>query len=812
MIIISIIIKFLFFTILVFGSKFVCAEQFVIQSINFEGLQRVSMVLVLSNMPFSTGDKINDSDFGKIIKSLFVTGYFEDIQILRDGDSVIVRVREYPIINDISFQGNKIIKEEVLKEILELQDIRIGHMLNSYSLEKVKKDFNEFYYSIGRFQFFVEIAITSLTRNRVDLKIILTEGKLAQVKQINIIGNNEFNADQLFSDFQFYNHFQWWHLIKDNGYQNQRLFHCLQSLRNFYLSRGYVRFNIDSIQIHLTSDKQNVYITIYINEGVQYTFSKIAVSGQMSNLLTKIQQLSEIIQNELYSNLKIEKIKNDIESLSGNNGYVYPNVLINENIDDFNQTVELSIVVNIGNRFYVRQICFDGNYLTEDEVLRREIGQMEGSHFVLYLVEQGKQRLERLGFFDFVTFDFKRVPNVFDQVDVIYKVKERNTGSMNISVGIGSESGANFQFNIQEENLLGKGYVFGLSGIKNHYQTYMEVLMFNPYLTLDSISFSRKFFYNSFNANNAELADYDLKSYGLSFNIGLPIKEYHSLNMGMDYMYNNLGNIKPQVVILRYLKAQNIIPTIIFNHQMNNSLNFSAKDFFLMIGWNYKKLDSNYFPTSGSCFRFLNKIAIPGSDNEYLRMAFDLDQYIPLDINRSWIFMHQVRFGYSMGMCNKEMPFYDNFYAGGINSVRGFKSNTIGPKAAYYKFVCNNGNYDICLVENSNDAIGGNAMAVVRNELIVPLPWIHEKYFDTIRTSLFVDMGSVWDTYWKDTIKTYIAGIPNYKNPKNIRVSGGVSLQWISPFGPIILSYAQLIKKYAGDQLEQFQFNVGKTW
>ncbi|AKC60445.1 Outer membrane protein assembly factor BamA [Blochmannia endosymbiont of Camponotus (Colobopsis) obliquus] len=807
-------VRQLFIIILIFGyNNILHAQQFVVENIVFEGLQRIDIKTALSNIPVCIGDILDSDDFSKIIKSLFATGKFENIQVLNIDNSILVKVIERPVIANITFHGNEIIQEDVLKDILELQNIRIGSMLNSFAVIKAEKDLNDFYYSIGKFQAIIRIIVTSLVRNRVNLKVVCNEGKSSKIKQININGNYDFNNHQLLSNFQFYNAHWWWSFIKHDEYQNQKLFNDLYFLRNFYLSKGYARFNICSTQINLTPSKDDVYVTLYVNEGVKYVFSDIVIKCHALSFFPQINKLVNINKGELYNNLRIERIKNDIKCLLGNNGYIYPNISINEKIDDFNKEVELEILIDIGNKFYVRKIIFEGNYLTQDKVLRQEMKQIEGTCYNNNFVEQGKERLERLGYFDVVEIQVERISDISDQVDVIYRVKERNTGSMNVNLGMGTESGINFQFGIQEENWLGTGNIFSFNGVKNNYQIYTEFSMFNPYFTIGGVSLGGKLFYNDFNANHTELADYDLKSYGVDINIGFPIREYHSLNLGIDYVYNNLSSMKPQVVIWRYLKTNDMMPKIMFNTQFDTNLNFSVRDVFLVLGWHYNRLNRGYFPTCGVCARFSSKITTPGSDNEYLKIIYDSDCYVPLNSDATWVLMHRIRIGHSIGMHNKDTPFYDNFYAGGVNSIRGFRSNTVGPKAAYYKFNGNDSNYDECTIENSSDAIGGNAIAVIKGELIVPMPFSHLKNIGKIvRTSLFLDIGSVWDTVWRDTVNTRAAGILNYSSSRNVRISSGIAIQWLSPFGPVILSYAQLHKKYAGDQLEQFQFNIGKTW
>ncbi|EOB4970753.1 outer membrane protein assembly factor BamA [Vibrio fluvialis] len=800
--------KILFATLLATSVSANSAENFVVQDIQIQGLQRVALGAALLKMPVRVGDTVDSQDVAEIIKALYASGNFEDVKVLRDDETLVVQVKERPTIASVSFSGNKAIKEEQLQQNLDASGIRVGEALDRTKLSNIEKGLEDFYYSVGKYNATVKAVVTPLPRNRADLKFVFTEGVSAKIQQINFIGNEVFSDHELLSRFNLKVDVAWWNFLSDDKYQKQVLAGDIEALRTFYLDRGYLKFQVDSTQVAISPDKKGVYITMNLNEGKPYSVKDVQFRGELIGKEDEFKSLIPFEMGETYRGSSVTQLEESVKRVLGEAGYAYPQVRTIPEFDDETQQVSLVVHVETGKRMYVRDIRFVGNNATRDEVLRREMRQMEGSWLNSKSIDTGKARLNRLGYFETVDVQTVRVPGTDDQVDLVYTVKEANSGSVNFGVGYGTESGVSFTVGLTQDNFLGSGNRVGINATTNDYQKNITLEYRDPYWNLDGVSLGGKVFYNQFEASEAGIVDYTNESYGTSLTWGFPFDELNRFEFGVGYTHNKIGNLTPYLQVEQFLKAQ--------ESNIDSDGSLLTNDFDMNIAWTRNNLNKGYFPTAGNYQRASGKITVPGSDAKYFKLQYDVRQYVPLTKKHEFTLLLRGRLGYGNGYGQTDgkdnlYPFYENFYAGGFTTLRGFGSNTAGPKAVYRDYSGSNNGTDTA----TDDSVGGNAIALASVELIVPTPFASDEARSQVRTSIFYDMASVWDTEFDYRSSGADYGDKyyyDYSDPTNYRSSYGVALQWMSPMGPLVFSLAKPIKKYEGDDEEFFTFTIGRTF
>ena len=801
------------------GTTAQAAQEFQIEDIEVKGLQRVALGAALTHIPFNVGDTLNQFRISQSIKALYKSGHFNDIRAYRDGNRIIYRVRERETISEISFEGNSDLKDEQLTESLDGSNIRIGEILDRTVISGIETGLEDFYHSVGKYNADVSTTVTHLPRNRVNLEFTFTEGDAAAIKQINIIGNEVFTDAELLEKIELTFDSPWWDFMAQDRYQKQTLQGDMETITSYYLDRGYLRFKADSTQVSMTPDKQSVYIALNVTEGETYTISAVDFIGDMAGFEKTIRAINPLQVDSLYNGAEVTYTEEVISKFLGRFGYAYPKVTTIPEINDEDKTVKLSISIDPGKRVYVNKINFSGNHVTADKVLRREMRQMEGAWLSNSLVEHSKARLSRLPYMETVNFETSQVAGEDDIVNVDFKVKEQASGSFSAGIGYGDSTSLSLNAGIQQDNFLGTGNRLGLSLNTNTYSNSASISYTDPYFTVDAVSLGGQIFYQAFDAGNANLVDYNNKTYGIGLNWGFPINEYIRINFGIGFKSNEITS----------LETYEQIQTFYDLHTDPNDpgAQLSFKNYDVSASISRSTLNRGTFPSAGSQQSLSVKVTTPNSsDVQYFKLNLDTKFYFPLSQNQRWTVLARLQLGYGNGYGevngnDQLLPFWENFRAGGADTLRGFENNTVGPRAVY-RYPTQIGN-TCCLgpdedyIQASPRSIGGNAIAVGGVELIVPTPFLDESYSNSVRTSFFVDVGNVWDTEfdmadYNDIAAFELDKIADYSDVGRYRASGGLSIQWLSPMGPMVFSFAKSIKEEEDDDTAFFSFNIGKTF
>ncbi|QIE01964.1 outer membrane protein assembly factor BamA [Buchnera aphidicola] len=797
-------IKKFFITFLVLFSISSHAKNIgIINNIQFEGLHNVSKNEASKHIILDIGNVISEYDVKNSIKSLFATGKFQDIKVIYSKKSIIFRVKEKPIISNVIFTGNHIIKNSVLNLYLQKLNIKKGSVFDPLSINILIKTIEDFFYNIGRFESNVQIFKQSSEDNTINLKIIFNEGIIKKINSIKILGAKHFSEQQVTSLLQSKNYSIKCNFFETCVYSPQKLDQDLKRLNNFYLNHGYFYFHINDKKIDFINNKNQIDIKINISEGEKYHISQIFFLGNFNPYKKLIKKFVTINNNELYNQEKINNIIHEITKFLSDHGYINAIVQVQPEVNNKTKTIVLNFYIDIKQRFFVHRIHFIGNTITQDKVLRREIKQIEGKYIDLHLINLGKKSLEKTKYFKNIEIIKKIYSPNSNQIDIFYKVHEQPTGSINFGLGYGVDNGINFNAALSKDNIFGSGNSFKASIIKNDNQKYADISISYPYFISNIKDLNTRLFYNDLKYNFDSSSDFSKTTYGLESNLGIKINDYNKINFGFGYTHNGIKNKEN---ITNPDDARNTSMDLMFlkNKRVN--------DFTLNYSWIYSTLESLYFPISGHQIYISGKNTTPGSDNNFYKFILDNENYLPLDKKKDFIFFSHVHLGVGNIFNKEKLPFYENFYSNHESNIRGFRLNTIGPKKIY-----NISNAKNCTGYINNhacesiDTIGGNTSFTTNLEMITHIPFIQRQYSHYLRTSLFLDVGNIWDVSLDDDKKIHEF---SFKDDilNNIYSSIGVSLQWLSPIGPLFFSYALPIQQNKNSQLEPFQFHFGKNW
>lgn len=741
----------------------VMADIFVIKDIRVEGLQRISAGTVFNHIPVKIGERIQSEQSSSIIRELYKTGFFKNVRLEREDDVLIVFVQERPAIAQIGITGNDSMGTEEL--LMSLKDIGLaeGRVFNNSVLDRIERELRRQYFSNGKYGVKLESTVTPLERNRVAVDIVIKEGSAARIKRINIVGNISFEEEDLLESFKLGTSNMLSRITKNNQYSKQKLSADLETLRSYYLDRGYIKFKVNSTQVSISPDKSDIYITINITEGDVYTINDIKLAGRMAVPKEQIFPLIHLSRGTTFSRKDVVDSSDRINSLFGKNGYAFANVNSIPEINEEKKTVAITFFVDPGKRVYVRNVNFRGNSSTRDEVLRREMRQMESAWFSSEQVKLSKERLRRLGYFDSVTVETPSVPGSTDQVDVNVTVKEKQTGNIMAGIGWSKSDGIMFNSSISQNNFLGTGkrviFAFNNSDSQRHYQ----VGYTNPYYTVDGISRGFDLMYKQTDFADVDTAKYktDVASAGVNF--GIPLNEYDRVRFDFK-------------IVNTEFDTGNEASTEVNDFETANGDSFV--DYQVGVSWSSDSRDSSMFPSRGSMQKLYAEATFPGSDLEYYKVGYSHKRYFPLSESITLSLNGDIGYGDGYGDTDK-LPFFKNYFGGGVKTVRGYKDYSLGPR------------------DSNDDPLGGNMKLFGSVDVTFPDPLGLAP--DTVRMGAFLDMGNVYDT-------------DGDVNIGDLRYSTGLSLKWLSPMGPLGFVLALPLNEEGDDETENFQFTFGTAF
>lgn len=760
----------LLFTVLLTLHPPAAAAVFQISDIRVEGLQRIAPGTVFNYLPVQVGDTVGEDVTGGIIRALYKTGFFDDVRVERDGGVLVLWVRERPAIAEIKMTGNKDIETEALNNALADIGLKEGRVFNRSVLDRIEQELERQYFARGKYGVLIQSTVSPLERNRVAIHIEVIEGLTARIKQINLIGNQAFATKELIKQFKLgptgWNSFY----SKNDQYSKQKLAGDLESLRSFYLDRGYIEFDIKSTQVSISANKKEIYIAIVLAEGEPFKISDIKLAGEPSVPAARLFPLIQLKRGDYFSRKATTESSERISSLLGDEGYAFANVNTVPEIDKLAHQVAVTFFVDSGKRVYVRRVNMKGNTRTRDEVLRREMRQLETAWFSSELVRKSRERLQRLGYFEDVSIETPAVPGSADQVDVDVTVKEKPAGNLAAGIGFSQSQGILLNASITQNNFLGTGkrvaMAFNTSSATRLYQLGYT----NPYYTVDGISRGFNLSYKETDFDELIGADYSANVGVAGMNFGLPISDNSRAGLSFRYQYTDFTAGYSDL-------AQQFVE--------NNGNAFN--DFFLSANYSNDTRDTAIFPTRGGLRTLFADVAVPGSDLQYYKVNYQEQRYVPLTSRFVFSLSGDIAYGDGYGDTDY-LPFFENYYAGGPRSIRGWVANSIGPREI-----------------STDDPVGGNLKLAGSVELFAPAP-VGGEFEKTLRLGAFFDFGTVWMLDDSEFLNSTGFDLDD------LRYSTGMSVTWLSPVGALSISLAYPLNEKEGDETQVFQFGIGQTF
>ncbi len=731
-------------------------EPFVIKDIRVEGIQRTEAGTVFSYLPVKVGDTMTDEKAAQAIRALFGTGFFKDVSIEADGNILVVAVQERSSIAQVEFTGVKEFEKDQLLKNLRQIGLGEGRIFDRSQLDRAEQELKRQYLSRGRYAVVITTTITPLERNRVAVNFTVDEGDVAKIREISIIGATTFKEQALIDLFvsRTPGWMTWW--SKHDQYSRQKLGADLEVLRSHYLDRGYLEFNIDSTQVTISPDKKDIYISVSITEGPKYTVSGVKVAGDLLIPEAEILKLITVKEGEVYSRNRITESTKNISDRLSNDGYAFANVNAVPDLDKARHQAIFTFFIDPGRRVYVRRINIAGNNRTRDEVIRREMRQLEGGWYSGDKINLSRGRVDKLGYFTDVAVETPSVTGTTDQVDVNFTVAEKPTGNIMLGAGFGSGEGVVLSGSVSQQNIFGSGKYVAVQVNSSKVNTVYSLSYTDPYFTVDGVSQGFDIYTRKVDAAEGGLGRYQTKTAGGGVRFGVPMTEQDTITYGMGYESTSITTFSDSPLFYRDYVAT-------FGRDTDAVLG--------SVGWVRDGRDSLIYPTKGTLQRAGGELGLPGGSLQYHKATYQYQQYFPL--TRHYTLMLNGEIGYGAGSGSKPLPFFKNFFAGGVNSVRGYRTSSIGPK------------------DQNGDPRGGSHRMVGNAEFLFPFPGLQNDR--SVRISGFIDAGMVSDRY----------------DGGDLRYSAGMSVFWSSPLGPLKISAAAPMNAAVGDRKQVFQFTFG---